>query len=73
MDETASLSLGLLETRLRTLEYAIYGNLEESADSSAEKSAAERLRDLEVALDQLTRKSSVFQEVLALRECRIII
>jgi len=71
MDETAALTLGLLETRLRTIEYAIYGHLEGLANSSTQnqKSAAERLRDLESALDQLTTKSKVVQDLLKLRKC----
>lgn len=75
MDETAALTLDLLEARLRTVEYAIYGHLNAPANSSPpnQKSAAERLRDLESVLDQLITKSRVVQDLLKLRKCTCIV
>lgn len=67
-DDTARLTLDLLEARLRNIEYAIYGHLEGSTNSFEQKSASERLRSLENALDQLKTKSKVVQDLLKLRK-----
>jgi hypothetical protein len=67
-DDTARLTLDLLEARLRQAEYTIYGHLDGNANSLKRKSVAERLHELEKGLDVITAKSKVAQDLLKLRE-----
>lgn len=67
-DDTARLTLDLLEARLRQAEYTIYGHLDGNASSLKRKSVAERLHELEKGLDTITAKSKVAQDLLKLRE-----
>lgn len=67
-DDTARLTLDLLEARLRQAEYTIYGHLDGNANSLKRKSVAERLHELEKGLDTITAKSKVAQDLLKLRE-----
>jgi hypothetical protein len=66
-DDTARLTLDLLEARLRHAEYTVYGHLDAEANSLGQ-SATQRLHDLEKDLDKLTVKSKVVQDLLRLRE-----
>ncbi|KFY81088.1 hypothetical protein V499_00126 [Pseudogymnoascus sp. VKM F-103] len=66
-DDTARLTLDLLEARLRQAEYTIYGHLDGNANSRKRKSVAERLHELEKGLDVITAKSKVAQDLLKLR------
>lgn len=67
-DDTARLTLDLLEARLRQAEYTIYGHLDGNANSLKRKSVAERLHELEKGLDLITTKSKVAQDLLKLRK-----
>lgn len=67
-DDTAGLTLDLLEGRLRNIEYAINGHFDGATSSLEQKSAAQRLSDLENALDRLATKSKVVQDLLKLRK-----
>jgi hypothetical protein len=67
-DDTARLTLDLLEARLRQAEYTIYGHLDGNANSLKRKSVAEWLHELEKGLDVITAKSKVAQDLLKLRE-----
>ncbi|KAH8773057.1 hypothetical protein BGZ57DRAFT_942428 [Hyaloscypha finlandica] len=65
-DKTAVDTIDLLEARLRRIEYAVCGQVNESALSSNKTSAAQRLAALEHSLHQLASKSRVVQELLRL-------
>jgi hypothetical protein len=67
-DKTAVETIDLLEARLRRIEYAVCGQVNESALSGNKTSAARRLAALEHSLHQLASKSRVVQELLRLRE-----
>lgn len=67
-DDTARLTLDLLESRLRQAEYTIYGHLDGDTNSLKRKTVAERLHELEKGLDVITAKSKVAQDLLKLRE-----
>jgi len=67
-DKTAVETIDLLEARLRRIEYAICGEVDEAAISSNKQSASKRLAELEHALHQLASKSRVVQDLLKLRE-----
>jgi hypothetical protein len=67
-DKTAVDTIDLLEARLRRIEYAVCGQVNEPALSSNKTSAAQRLAALEHSLHQLASKSRVVQELLRLRE-----
>ena len=67
-DKTAVETIDLLEARLRRIEYAVCGQVNESALSSNKTSAAQRLAALEHSLHQLASKSRVVQELLRLRK-----
>lgn len=67
-DKTAVETIDLLEARLRRIEYAVCGQVDESALSSHKISAAQRLATLEHSLHQLASKSRVVQDLLRLRE-----
>lgn len=67
--KAAAVTLDLLESRLRAIEYALFGHLDGSASNgSKEKSAATRLRELELGLEHYTAKTKVIQDLLVLRE-----
>ncbi len=69
MSTTAAATLDLLESRLRAIEYALYGHLDKTViDDMKAKSAAERLRELEVGLGHYTAKTKVIQDLLKLRK-----
>lgn len=67
--QAAAVTLDLLESRLRAIEYALYGHLvRTTTDGSKEKSAATRLRELELGLENYTAKTKVIQDLLVLRK-----
>jgi hypothetical protein len=68
LDKTAVETIDLLEARLRRIEYAVCGRVDESALSSNKKSATQRLAALEHSLHQLASKSRVVQDLLRLRK-----
>ncbi|PMD63310.1 uncharacterized protein K444DRAFT_641561 [Hyaloscypha bicolor E] len=65
-DKTAVETIDLLEARLRRIEYAVCGQVNESTLSGNKTSAARRLAALEYSLHQLASKSRVVQELLRL-------
>jgi hypothetical protein len=67
-DKTAVETIDLLEARLRRIEYAICGEVDEATISTNNQSASKRLAELEHALNQLASKSRVVQDLLKLRE-----
>lgn len=66
-DKTAIETIDLLEARLRRIEYAVCGQVDEALMSSDKGSAAQRLQNLEHSLHQLASKSRVVQDLLRLR------
>lgn len=69
MSNAAAVTLVLLESRLRAIEYALYGHMDgTAANGSKDKSAATRLRELEVGLEHYTAKTKVILDLLKLRE-----
>lgn len=67
-DKTAIETIELLQARLRRIEFAVCGQVEESALSSNKHSATQRLTALEHSLHQLASKSRVVQDLLRLRK-----
>jgi hypothetical protein len=67
-DKTAVETIDLLEARLRRIEYAVCGQVDESVLLSNKNSATQRLATLEHSLHQLASKSRVVQDLLRLRE-----
>lgn len=68
-DKTALETIDLLEARLKRIEYAVCGHVDEAAISkSKEENAIKRLGELEHSLHQLALKSRVIQDLLKLRE-----
>ena len=67
-DQTAVETIDLLEARLRRIEYAVCGQVDESALSSTKTTATQRLAALEHSLHQLASKSRVVQDLLRLRK-----
>jgi hypothetical protein len=67
-DKTAVETIDLLEARLQRIEYAVCGQVDESALSSNKKSATQRFAALEHSLHQLASKSRVVQDLLRLRK-----
>ncbi|TVY30127.1 hypothetical protein LHYA1_G001073 [Lachnellula hyalina] len=65
-DKTAIETIDLLEARLRRIEYAICGRVEEAASTTGKTSAVKRLGQLEHSLHQLASKSRVIQDLLKL-------
>ncbi|TVY45630.1 hypothetical protein LSUB1_G000149 [Lachnellula subtilissima] len=65
-DKTAIETIDLLEARLRRIEYAICGRVEEAASTSSKTSAVKRLGQLEHSLHQLASESRVIQDLLKL-------
>jgi len=65
-DKTAIETLDLLEARLRRVEYAICGSVEEATSTTSKTSAVKRLGQLEHSLHQLASKSRVIQDLLKL-------
>lgn len=68
-DNTAVETIDLLEARLKRIEYAVRGHIDETAPARTEDSAYKRLADLEHALHELASKSKVVQDLLRLRRC----
>ena len=69
MGKAAAVTLDFLEPRLRAIEYALYGHLAgTTTNGSKDKSAATRLRELELGLEHYTAKTKVIQDLLVLRE-----
>jgi hypothetical protein len=66
-DKTAVETLDLFEARLRRIEYAVSGQVDEATPADGNTPAAQRLADLEHALHQLASKSRVIQDLLRLR------
>ena len=72
MDETASETIGLLDHRLRRLEFLLGGShepndyLQEAAQHGKDKVVLARLARLETALAQLSSKSRTIQDLLSL-------
>jgi hypothetical protein len=66
LDKTASVTIDLLEARLKRIEYAVCGHVD-GATISSEENATKRLADLEHFLHQLALKSRVVQDLLRLR------
>jgi hypothetical protein len=69
-DKTAVETIDLLEARLRRIEYAVYGHVDEASMSSSKGSATQRLQSLEHSLHQLASRSRVIQDLLRLRELK---
>ena len=67
-DKTAIETIELLQARLRRIEYAVCGQVDQSALSSNKQSATQRLTALEHSLHQLASKSRVVQDLLRLRK-----
>jgi hypothetical protein len=68
-DKTALETIDLLEARLKRIEYAVCGHIDEATISNnREENAAKRLGKLEHSLHQLAMKSRVVQDLLKLRE-----
>lgn len=65
-DKTATETIDLLEARLRRIEFAVSGHVEDTL-SSNKSTATQRLADLERSLHQLASKSRTIQELLKLR------
>lgn len=65
-DKTAIETINLLEARLRRIEYAVCGQVDEASISSDKGSATQRLQNLEHSLHQLASKSRVVQDLLRL-------
>ncbi|EKD12493.1 uncharacterized protein L3040_008183 [Drepanopeziza brunnea f. sp. 'multigermtubi'] len=65
-DQTASETIDLLEARLRRIEFAVSGQVEDVPSSGNKSTASQRLADLEHSLHQLASKSRVIQELLKL-------
>lgn len=72
-DKTAIETIELLQARLRRIEYAVCGQVDESALSSNKLSATQRLTALEHSLHQLASKSRVVQDLLRLRKFPVAI
>ena len=67
-DKTALETIDLLEARLKRIEYAVSGHVDEATISNCkEENAAKRLGKLENSLHQLAMKSRVVQDLLKLR------
>ncbi|KAF4621884.1 hypothetical protein G7Y89_g14459 [Cudoniella acicularis] len=65
-DQTAVETIDLLEARLRRIEYAVCGHVEDAAIAGQKTSAIKRLSSLEHSLHQLASKSRVVQDLLKL-------
>lgn len=66
-DKTATETIDALEARLRRIEYAICGQVNETSASIGKPPVAQRLASLEHALHQLASKSRVIQDLLRIR------
>jgi hypothetical protein len=67
-DKTAVETIDLLEARLRRIEYAVCGHVDEATNTGNKTSAVKRLGELEHSLHQLASRSRVVQDLLKLRE-----
>jgi hypothetical protein len=67
-DKTASETIDLLEARLRRIEFAACGQVEDASTVNVQPSAIQRLGKLESSLHQLASKSRVVQDLLRLRK-----
>ncbi|KAL2076197.1 hypothetical protein VTL71DRAFT_1140 [Oculimacula yallundae] len=65
-DQTATETIDLLEARLRRIEFAVSGQVEQIPSSNNATSATQRLASLEHSLHQLASKSRAIQELLKL-------
>ncbi len=72
-DKTAIEMIELLQARLRRIECAVCGEVDESALVSNKHSATQRLTALEHSLHQLASKSRVLQDLLRLRKYPVAI
>jgi hypothetical protein len=71
-DKTALETIDLLEARLKRIEYAVCGHVDEATLSAKEENAAKRVVELEHSLHQLASKSRVIQDLLKLCECLVL-
>jgi len=67
-DRIAVETIDLLEARLRRIEFAVRGHIDQTNISNTGESAYKRLTDLEHSLHQLASKSKAIQDLLRLRE-----
>jgi hypothetical protein len=68
-EETTETTLELLESRLKRVEFLIYGHTNSSSCvENTELSPAHRLRNLELGLQQLRRQSLTISQLIGLRE-----
>ncbi|CAG8975343.1 hypothetical protein HYALB_00005673 [Hymenoscyphus albidus] len=65
-DKTATETIDLLEARLRRIEYAVCGHIDQATLETQKDSATKRMSDLEQSLHQLASKSKVIQDLLKL-------
>jgi hypothetical protein len=67
-DQTTVETIELLEVRLRRIEYAVCGQVDEATLSNNKQPISKRLSELEHSLHQLASKSRVVQDLLRLRK-----
>jgi hypothetical protein len=68
-EETTETTLELLESRLKRVEFLIYGHTNSSFSvDNTELSPAHRLCNLELGLQQLRRQSLTISQLIGLRE-----
>lgn len=65
-DKIAVETIDLLEARLRRIEFAVRGHIDQATIANTEESAYKRLADLEHSLHQLASKSKAIQDLLRL-------
>ncbi|EPE36928.1 hypothetical protein GLAREA_09091 [Glarea lozoyensis ATCC 20868] len=65
-DKTALETIDLLEARLKRIEYAVCGHIDQSALPSQKQTAVQRMGELEHSLHQIASKSSTIQDLLKL-------
>lgn len=66
-DKTALETIDLLEARLKRIEYAVCGHIDQSTLPSQKKTAVQRLGELEHSLHQMASRSSTVLDLLRLR------
>jgi hypothetical protein len=66
-DKTALETIDLLEARLKRIEYAVCGHIDQFTLPSQKKTAVQRLGELEHSLHQIASRSSTVQDLLKLR------
>jgi hypothetical protein len=67
-DKTALETIDLLEARLKRIEYAVCGHIDQSTLPNQKKTAIQRLGELEHSLHQIASRSSTVQDLLKLRK-----